>query len=263
MGLLDKLFRKSSGSDPVPPPSVTAPRDSFSCPDCGSQCSLAVAPFSSAMTVVRCPKGHYTAAMCVACKKGAMTRVSDLDFTVSTVCSACGHASSGIPKKWWYEEAERSDEFQKLRRVHNAPIAPPSLGVPTSRAELHTETVNAGSGTDESFRRAAASHLNSIVKEYVGRDLQRSGAPAEKDADARVQVKAVEAFLDQEGRTVLRVNYVAPAGMSIDADKTRRILCGRLMEFYSRPLGAAKPEHGVGIVEWTLGPLALKPGQII
>jgi len=231
------------------------------CAKCGSSCVTDAAPFSSAVSIIRCPNGHYTRVICVACKKGIMTRVSDMDFTVSAICNRCGHASTGIPLKWWEQNVRHTPEdLDELSRIHD----------PSRRAlfQFLTSKDRAGSppkepATEESFRKTAAEHLDYLLTTYVGTDLQRSGAPCAGDPETKVRVKSVRGLLDPTGHTVVTLEYESPAGQQIDAEVAKRALSRRLMEFYAVPLTAAPPEHSVGVVRWRLGELLIGPGQII
>ena len=71
------------------------------CPICSTQCRVEVAPFSQYVNLFRCPKGDFLAVQCPDCHEGTMELRSYLDYTVSTQCNKCGHASTGIPSSWW------------------------------------------------------------------------------------------------------------------------------------------------------------------
>ena len=236
-------------------------RDESVCAKCGSAYIKEAAPFSSTVTIIRCPSGHYTRVICVACTKGLMTRVSDLDFTVSTICNRCGHASTGIPLKWWEQNVRHTPEdLDELSRIHD----------PGRRALFQFLTSKDRAGlkrpapiTEEDFRKTAAEHLDYILTNHVGADLQRSGAPSVSDPEKKVKIKSVRGVLDPAGQTVINLEYESETSLQIDVEVAKRVIGRRLMEFYAVPLTAASPEHAAGVVRWRLGELKVRPGQII
>jgi hypothetical protein len=188
-----------------------------------------------------------------------MTRVSDLDFTVSTKCNSCGHASTGIPLKWWHDNAAQTDNFYQLRRVHE-----PSY---RTRAPVTSgKQIDAPSGWPR--RRGVPPHGGGQPTRLYSDEVRRQGSSGEwctggRRSAARVQVKSVHALLDPKGRTRIRVEYASATAQQIDAEATKRILCSRLMEFYAVSLSDARPEHGGGALSWNLGDLMIRPGEVI
>jgi hypothetical protein len=84
------------------PGDIGKPAFEGKCPRCGTPCRTEPAPFSPYVRLYRCPKLHFVGVQCSSCEEDVLRWVEDLDYSVHTECPSCAHASTGIPKDWWY-----------------------------------------------------------------------------------------------------------------------------------------------------------------